>query len=189
MRVTCFILATTAMLALNALPSVAAPDSTKICALLTRDELAGAGVAVTGLFPDDSVLIKKGSVPGFSLPDMQMEGCGSEIGAHYMTLPVRWSVATTKDPIDKKAWKQMADALDRDKKGSADDSELQLMTIEGIECHTVSWPIDGKRIYEVGCGTIKNNQAIELVFGQIDKAKLPPAKTVKRLLDKMLARP
>ncbi len=165
-----------ATLVLGVSPSFAASDSTKTCALLTRDELAGAGVAVTGLFPDDPTLITKDSAPEWSLPDIQMEGCRSEMGAHYL-FPVSWSVGTTKDPIDKKAWKQMSDALDRDTKGNAavaDVSEQQLMTIEGIECGTYSWPFDGKRNYGVSCGTIKNNQAIHLVFEQIDKAKLPP---------------
>ena len=176
-----------ATLVLGVSPSFATLDSTKVCTLLTREELAANGVAITGLFPDDSVSIKKGSVPGFLLPDMQMDQCTSEMAAHYMAFPARWSVATTKDPIDKKAWEQMADALDQDKKGSADYSE-QRLTIEGIDCYTFSGPIDGKRVYEVGCSAFKSNHSVTLEFAQIDKAKLPPVKTVKRLLDKMLTR-
>ena len=52
-----------AVLVLGVSPSFAASDSTKVCALLTREELMTAGVVITGLFQDDSVSFKKGSVP------------------------------------------------------------------------------------------------------------------------------
>ncbi|MEK6639904.1 MAG: hypothetical protein AABZ17_04455, partial [Nitrospirota bacterium] len=140
-----------------------------------------------GLFPDDSVSLKKGSVPGL-ITDMQMEQCTSEIATHDTDFPVRWSVATTKDPIDKKAWDKMADALDQDKEGKADDSERRLI-IEGIDCETFSWPEkSGKHIYAVSCTAHKGARHVTLEFAHTDRAKLLPAKTVKQLLDKMLAR-
>ena len=39
-----------AVLVLGVTPSFAASDSTKVCALLTREELMTAGVVITGLF-------------------------------------------------------------------------------------------------------------------------------------------
>ncbi len=176
------------VLVLGVSSSFAASDSTKVCALLTREELMAAGVAITaqGLMPDDPVSLKKGSLPGL-ITDIQIDQCTSEMAAQYTAFPVRWSVGTTKDPIDKKAWEKMADALDQDEKKSAGDSE-QRLTTEGIDCYTFSGPMNGKQIYEVGCTAFKSNHSVTLEFAQIDKAKLPPAKTVKQLLDKMLAR-
>lgn len=176
-----------AMLVIGVAPSFAALDSTKICALLTREELAATGVAITGLFPDDSVSLKKDSVPGL-ITDMQMDQCTSEMAAHDTAFPVRWSVATTKDPIDKKAWDKMADALDQDEKEKADDSERRLI-IEGIDCETFSWPEkSGKHIYAVSCTAHKSTRHVTIEFAHTDRAKLLPAKTVKQLLDKMLTR-
>ncbi|THJ16407.1 MAG: hypothetical protein CAF42_014725 [Nitrospira sp. CG24B] len=186
MRVRCFISTVVAAIILSPSLSLALSDSLKICTLLTREELASVGVAVTGLFPDDSASLKKGSLPGL-ITDMQMDQCTSEMAGQYTAFPVRWSVSTTKDPIDKKAWEQMADALDQNEKKSAGDSE-QRLTIEGIDCSTFSGPMNGKQIYEVGCTAFKSNHSVTLEFAQIDKAKLPPAKTVKRLLDKILSR-
>lgn len=176
-----------AVLVLGVSPSFAASDSTKVCALLTREELMTAGVVITGLFPDDSVSLKKGSVPGL-ITDIQIDQCTGEMAAHYTAFPVRWSVGTTKDPIDKKAWEKMADTLDQDEKESAGDSE-QRLTIEGTDCETFSWPEKaGKHIYAVNCGALKGVHHVTLEFAHTDRSKLLPAKTVKRLLDKMLAR-
>ena len=176
-----------AVLVLGVSPSFAASDSTKVCALLTREELMTAGVAITGLFPDDSVSLKEGSVPGL-ITDIQIDQCTSEMAAHDTAFPVHWSVGTTKDPIDKKAWEKMADTLDQDEKESAGDSE-QRLSIEETDCETFSWPEKaGKHIYAVNCGALKGVHHVTLEFAHTDRAKLLPAKTVKRLLDKMLAR-
>lgn len=178
-----------AVLALGASPSFAASGATKICALLTREELMAAGIAITaqGVIPDDSVSLKKGSLPGL-ITDIKMDQCTSEMAAHDTAFPVRWSVGTTKDPIDKKAWEKMADALDQDENESGGDSE-QRLTIEGTDCETLSWPEkSGKQIYAITCTAHKGAHHITLEFAHTDRAKLLPAKTVKRLLDKMLAR-
>jgi hypothetical protein len=119
---------------------------------------------------------------------MQMDQCTSEMASHDTAFPVRWSVTTTKDPIDKKAWDKMADALDQDENEKADDSERQLI-IEGIDCETFSWPEkSGKHIYAVSCTAHKSTRHVTIEFAHADRTKLLPAKTVKRLLDKMLTR-
>ena len=178
-----------AVLVLGVSPSFAASNSTKVCDLLTHEELMAAGVAITaqGLMPDHPVSLKKGSLPGL-ITDVEIEQCTSEMAAHYTAFPVRWSVGTTKDPIDKNAWEKMADALDQDEKESADDSE-QRLTIDGTDCETFSWPEKaGKHIYEVSCTAHKGAHHVTLEFTHAERAKLLPAKTVKQLLDKMLAR-
>jgi hypothetical protein len=178
-----------AVLMLGVSPSFAASDSTKVCTLLTLEELMAAGIAITaqGLMPDDPVSLKKGSVPGL-ITDIQIDQCTSEMAAHDTAFPVRWSVGTTKDPIDKKAWEKMADALDQDEKESEGDSE-QRLTIDGTDCETLSWQEKvGKHIYAVSCTAHKGAHHVTLEFSHTDRTKLLPAKTVKRLLDKMLAR-
>jgi hypothetical protein len=178
-----------AVLMLGVSPSFAASNSTKVCALLTREELMATGVAITaqGLMPDDPVSLKKGSLPGL-ITDIKIDQCTSEMAAHDTAFPVRWSVGTTKDPIDKKAWEKMADALDQDEKESAGDSE-QRLTIDGTDCETFSWPEKaGKHIYAVSCTAHKGAHHVTLEFSHTERAKLLPAKTVKQLLDKMLAR-
>jgi hypothetical protein len=136
MRVRWLISTAVATILLSASPGLAASDSFKVCALLTREELAAAGVAIAGLFPDDPVSLKKDSMPGL-ITDMQAHECTSEMATQYTAFPVSWSVATTKDLIDKKAWDQMSRALDEDEKQSGDPAERQF-TIDGVDCETFS---------------------------------------------------
>jgi hypothetical protein len=183
------VLMTLSALVVSASPSVAAYDSTKVCGLLTPQELMAAGIAITaqGLMPDESLFLKKGELPGL-ITEVQIDACTSEMAVEYPALPVRWSVGTSKDPIAKKAWDKMADALGQDEKESA-DPVAQRFTIEGVDCETFSWSEKaGKRTYAMSCTGHKGTRHVTLEVAHVDRAKLLPAKTVKQLLDKMLAR-
>ena len=189
MNVAWLVLMTLSALVVSASPSVAAYDFTKVCGLLTPQELMAAGIAITaqGLMPDESLFLKKGELPGL-ITDVQIDECTSEMAVEYVAFPVRWSVGTTKDPIDKKAWDKMADALGQDEKDGADHAE-QHFTIEGVDCERFSWlEKAGKRTYAMSCTGHKGTRHVTLEVAHVDQAKLLPAKTVKQLLDKMLAR-
>jgi hypothetical protein len=173
----------------SASPTVAAYDATKVCALLTPQELMAAGIAITaqGLMPDESLFLKKGELPGL-VTDLQIDECTSEMAVEYTAFPVRWSVGTAKDPIDKKTWDKMAEAIGQDEKEGADHPD-QRFTIEGVDCEMFSWPEKaGKRTYAMNCTGQKGTRYVTLEVAHADRAKLLPAKTVKQLLDKMLAR-
>ena len=101
-----------------------AQDGVKACALLTRDEVASAGVSVTarGLMPDEPVVLKKGSLPGI-VTDMRMDQCTTEMAAGYAAFPARWSVASTKEALDKKAWDKMNESLSEGEKKEPDPAQ------------------------------------------------------------------
>lgn len=167
-----------------------AQDGVKACALLTRDEVASAGVSVTarGLMPDEPVVLKKGSLPGI-VTDMRMDQCTTEMAAGYAAFPARWSVASTKEALDKKAWDKMNEALSEGEKKEPDPAQ-KAVNIDGVDCETFSWPEKkgGKRIYAISCSAFKGKRVVSLEFAQTDKSKLPSAKTTKQLLDVMLKR-
>ncbi|MGZ8367024.1 MAG: hypothetical protein ACXWWG_11990 [Nitrospira sp.] len=90
------VLMTLSALVVSASPSVAAYDSTKVCGLLTPQELKAAGIAITaqGLMPDESLFLKKGELPGL-ITEVQIDACTSEMAVEYPALPVagRWGRA------------------------------------------------------------------------------------------------
>jgi hypothetical protein len=176
-------------LLLGASRSVGAYDSTKVCALLTPQELTTAGITLTaqGLMAGEPQFVPKGIVPGL-VTDLQANECTSEMAVEYTAFPVRWSVTTSKDRIDRATWNKMSDALDGQEKKIPDPAEQQFV-IEGMDCETFSWLAKGgKRIYAMSCTGHKEFHHVTLEFAHGDRAKLPPAKTVKQLLDKILAR-
>lgn len=176
-------------LLLGASQGVGAYDSAKVCGLLTPQELKTAGITLTaqGLMADEPQFVPKGTMPGL-ITDLQMNECASEMAVEYTAFPVRWSVTTTKDRIDRTTWNNMSDALDAQEKKIPDPAEQQFI-IEGIDCETFSWSAKaGKRVYAMSCTGHKEFHHVTLEFAHGDRAKLPPAKTVKQLLDKMLAR-
>ncbi len=169
--------------------SVDAFDSTRVCGLLTPQELKAVGITLTtqGLMPTDPVFVKKGEAPGVTT-DIRVDSCSNEMAVEYAAFPVSWSVVTAKDRIDKKAWDNMAEALDdQEKKGT--DPSAQQFVIDGVDCETMSWPEKaGKRIYAVSCTGHKEFSHVTLEFAHRERTKLLAAKSVKQLLDKMLAR-
>jgi hypothetical protein len=170
--------------------SVIAQDAVKACALLTPEDLSIVGIRVTakGLFPDDSVLLKKGQITGL-VTDLRMDQCTSAMDANFAAFPVRWSVATAKEAIDKKTWDQMNVALDAEEKKQPDPA-AKAIKIDGVDCETFSWleKKAGKRIYAINCGALKGKRLASLEFAHSDSTKLPPALAVKQLLDKLLGR-
>ncbi len=167
-----------------------AQEGVKICSLLTREEVASAGAAVTsrGLMADEPAMLKKGSLPGI-VTDMRMDQCTTEMAGGYAAFPARWSVASTKEALDKKTWDKMNEALSEGEKKEPDPAQ-KAVTIEGVDCETFSWleKKGGKRIYAVGCTALKGKRMVSLEFAQADKGKLPSAKATKQLLDVMLKR-
>jgi hypothetical protein len=167
-----------------------AQEGVKVCSLLTRDEVASAGATVTsrGLMADEPVMLKKGSLPGI-VTDVRMDQCTTEMAASYAAFPARWSVASTKEALDKKTWDKMNEALSEGEKKEPDPAQ-KAVNIEGVDCDTYSWleKKGGKRIYTVNCTALKGKRIVSLEFAQADKAKLPSAKATKQLLDVMLKR-
>lgn len=180
------------VLTLMAAHQCPAQPSLKVCSLLSKEDLLTAGIAVTarGLFADDPVTLKKGSLPGLST-DMRLEQCTSEMSGQFAAFPVRWSVATARDAMDRKAWKQMLEALDKgeekDKNASPDDKSTR---VGDADCENFSWleKKNGPRIFAVNCGTTTARQQLTLEFAHRDKTKLPSVNKTKELLDKMLGR-
>lgn len=169
-------------------PAVA-QEGVKVCALLTREEVSSAGAVVTArLMADEPVMLKKGSLPGI-VTDMRMDQCTTEMAAAYAAFPARWSVASTKEALDKKAWDKMNEALSEGEKKEPDPAQ-KAVNIEGVDCENFSWleKKGGKRIYAVNCSALKGKRMVSLEFAQADKGKLPSAKTTKQLLDVMLKR-
>ncbi len=104
MNVAWLVLMTLSALVVSASPSVAAYDSTKVCGLLTPQELMAAGIAITaqGLMPDESLFLKKGELPGL-ITDVQIDECTSEMAVEYVALPsagrwVRPKIQLTRKP-------------------------------------------------------------------------------------------
>ncbi|MBH0202281.1 MAG: hypothetical protein HP496_08305 [Nitrospira sp.] len=173
----------------SASPGVAGYDSAMVCALLTPQELAAAGIAITaqGLMPDESLFLKKGELPGL-ITDVQIDECTSEMAVEYPAFPIRWSVGTSKDPMDRKAWDKMVEALGQGTRESAEHVE-QRFTIEGVDCETFSWSDKtGKQTYAMSCTGHKGIRHVTLEVAHLDRTKLLPVKAVKQLLDKMFAR-
>jgi hypothetical protein len=161
----------------------------KVCNLLTKEELAAVGVAIKQLLPDDSVSLKKGQIPGLTL-DVRMEQCTSPTTAATVIFPVRWSVVSVQQPMDKQAWKKLAEAIGADDEKKTPDPEAKDFSIGTAECATYSWiqSKGAKRISLLQCADVKERQQASVEFAHTDRSKLPSPQQVKQLLDKLLSR-
>lgn len=160
----------------------------KACQLLSASDLAIAGTRFAGkLFDDDSTLIRKGELPGIGF-DLQIDQCHSEVGAHGI-VPVRLSLAQTRDAISRRGWEDLNRALDKDEKPSKGVIS-EALKVDGNDCEYLSWPTraSGTRIHQIGCTAYLARHLVTLEFNDFDRAKLPSAQTVSSLLGRSVAR-
>jgi hypothetical protein len=150
----------------------------------------GISLNAQGLEPESMLLTKeemKKMPPSMRLnTDIKVDTCMSEFAADFTAPPVGWSVNTPKERLDKKAvyqWHKKFHLHLLDENDAAD----QHVSIDEVDC-LIHTDIDEKPLHEIACFGHKDGHYVLLGLTHKDKAKLPSAKTVKQLLDKMLAR-
>lgn len=165
-----------------------AQEAVRSCRLLSLAEVEAVGAKVPGpLSDDESVLIKKGTLPEIPL-DLRLDQCTSQIGAGGM-VPYRLTIAHAKEPMDKRGWQSLLKALDKDEKPSA-NSTSEPVKVGQTDCEYLSWQTRRKntRIFELGCFGYKGNRQIGISFSAFERSQLPTPQKIGPLLEKVLSR-
>jgi hypothetical protein len=180
-----------AIVLLVAAPNVAFSQgtSTKVCDLLTKAELSAAGLTVDRLLPDYPAFVKKGSVPGVNV-DSRIDQCLPSTALEDGTFPVRWSVFTLAEPLDKKRWQQLAEAMEAKEPKAVADPSLREFRIGDSDCETRTWYLNktAKPILVVSCTEGKGRYQVSVEVTHRDPRKLVSPEKVKLLLDRILGR-